>query len=187
MVDSSNIDFDKISESELQQIAVQNTTKVIQDNRNRAHQFTSNLPIQQQPIDLQAQSVSNNVLHVSQPEMLTVKLKPYQLKGLNWLANLYEQGINGILADDMYLFLITSTHLNRGLGKTIQTISLLGWLAETQNIWGPFLVIAPASTLHNWEQEISKFTPRFKALPYWGSVKDRKILRYQILMSKLYF
>lgn len=33
--------------------------------------------------------------------MLTCQLKEYQLKGLNWLANLYEQGINGILADEM--------------------------------------------------------------------------------------
>lgn len=35
-------------------------------------------------------------------------LKGYQLKGLQWLANLYDQGLNGILADEM------------GLGKTVQ-------------------------------------------------------------------
>ena len=40
---------------------------------------------------------------VKQPKMLTAQLKDYQLKGLNWLANLYEQGINGILADEMGL------------------------------------------------------------------------------------
>lgn len=40
---------------------------------------------------------------VSQPKMLNCELKEYQLKGLNWLANLYEQGINGILADEMGL------------------------------------------------------------------------------------
>lgn len=38
---------------------------------------------------------------ISQPEMLQATLKEYQLKGLNWLAGLYEQGINGILADEM--------------------------------------------------------------------------------------
>ena len=37
---------------------------------------------------------------------------------MNWLANLYEQGINGILADEM------------GLGKTVQSIALLAHLAE---------------------------------------------------------
>ena len=47
---------------------------------------------------------------VQQPKYLTTPLKDYQLKGLNWLATLYEQGINGILADEM------------GLGKTLQVI-----------------------------------------------------------------
>ena len=70
--------------------------------------------------------------------------------GLTWLNNLYEQGINGILADEM------------GLGKTVQSIALLAHLAEALNIWGPFLVIAPASTLHNWQQEFEKFVPDFK-------------------------
>lgn len=42
-------------------------------------------------------------LTVKQPEMLMATLKEYQLKGLNWLATLYEQGINGILADEMGL------------------------------------------------------------------------------------
>lgn len=37
---------------------------------------------------------------------------------MNWLLNLFEQGINGILADEM------------GLGKTIQTMAFFGVLAE---------------------------------------------------------
>lgn len=104
-------------------------------------------------------------MDLKQPKMLTCQLKEYQLKGLNWLANLYEQGINGILADEM------------GLGKTVQSISLMAYLAEVHDIWGPFLVIAPASTLHNWQQEITRFVPNLKALPYWGNVKDRSVLR----------
>jgi DNA helicase INO80 len=100
-----------------------------------------------------------------QPAMFRGTLKVYQLKGMNWLANLYDQGINGILADEM------------GLGKTVQTISLLAHLSERQGTWGPFLVVAPASTLHNWQQECTKFVPRFKVLPYWGSPHERKIIR----------
>jgi DNA helicase INO80 len=42
-------------------------------------------------------------IQVKQPKLLMAELKEYQLKGLNWLANLYEQGINGILADEMGL------------------------------------------------------------------------------------
>ncbi len=55
-----------------------------------------------------------------QPFMFKGLLKAYQLKGMNWLANLYDQGINGILADEM------------GLGKTVQSISLLAHLAEVR-------------------------------------------------------
>lgn len=69
---------------------------------------------------------------------------------MNWLASLYDQGINGILADEM------------GLGKTVQSLACLAHLAEANGIWGPFLVVAPASTLHNWQQECSRFIPKFK-------------------------
>uniref|UniRef100_A0A8C5D4H1 Chromatin-remodeling ATPase INO80 n=1 Tax=Gadus morhua TaxID=8049 RepID=A0A8C5D4H1_GADMO len=87
---------------------------------------------------------------IPQPVCFNGKLKGYQLKGMNWLANLYEQGINGILADEM------------GLGKTVQSIALLAHLAERENIWGPFLIISPASTLNNWHQEFTRFVPKFK-------------------------
>lgn len=62
--------------------------------------------------------------------------------GLQWLVGLYENGLNGILADEM------------GLGKTVQAIAFMAHLAETKGIWGPFLVVAPASTLHNWQAEV---------------------------------
>ncbi|XP_060536822.1 chromatin-remodeling ATPase INO80 isoform X2 [Cylas formicarius] len=100
-----------------------------------------------------------------QPEMFHGKLKGYQLKGMNWLANLYSQGISGILADEM------------GLGKTVQSIAFLCHIAEKYSVWGPFLIISPASTLHNWQQEIAKFVPCFKVVPYWGNPNERKILR----------
>ncbi len=53
----------------------------------------------------------------------------------------------------------------------------MSYLAEKRGIWGPFMIVSPSSTLHNWQQEIEKFCPDLKVLPYWGSVKDRKILR----------
>ncbi|KAG8449686.1 hypothetical protein GDO86_016362 [Hymenochirus boettgeri] len=102
---------------------------------------------------------------IPQPTIFNGKLKGYQLKGMNWLANLYEQGINGILADEM------------GLGKTVQSIALLAHLAERENIWGPFLIISPASTLNNWHQEFTRFVPKFKVLPYWGNPHERKVIR----------
>ncbi|KAG8905621.1 putative DNA helicase ino80 [Tulasnella sp. 403] len=116
-------------------------------------------------LNFQNPSSMKDKMDVAQPKMLKATLKDYQLKGLNWLATLYEQGINGILADEM------------GLGKTVQSISLLAHLAEAHNIWGPFLIVAPASTLHNWHQELSRFVPDLKAIPYWGQINDRKTLR----------
>ncbi|KAF9199797.1 putative DNA helicase ino80, partial [Haplosporangium sp. Z 27] len=149
-------------------LAAQQRTKTFDDEARENQEQKSNISLNQTDLDemnFQNPSSMPTVTEIEQPKMLMCQLKGYQIKGLNWLANLYEQGINGILADEM------------GLGKTVQSISLMAYLAETQNIWGPFLVIAPASTLHNWQQEFTKFTPELKALPYWGNIKDRKILR----------
>lgn len=100
-----------------------------------------------------------------QPAIFRGTLKTYQLKGMTWLANIYDQGISGILADEM------------GLGKTVQSIAFLCHIAEKYGVWGPFLVISPASTLHNWQQEMERFVPDFNVVPYWGSPNERKILR----------
>jgi SNF2 family DNA or RNA helicase len=37
-----------------------------------------------------------------------------------------------------------------GLGKTIQAIALLANLMENKRNHGPFLIVAPSSTLFNW-------------------------------------
>ena len=50
-------------------------------------------------------------------------------------------------------------------------------LSEKKNTWGPFLVIAPTITLFNWYSEIRKFCPQLKVLPFWGSLKDRKVIK----------
>ncbi|KAF7596300.1 putative DNA helicase ino80 [Aspergillus hancockii] len=163
-----DLDFDAEDETALRQAAMANAQNAVQEAQDRARAFNSGqdnmAALDEGELNFQ-NPTSLGDIEISQPTMLTAKLKEYQLKGLNWLVNLYEQGINGILADEM------------GLGKTIQSISVMAYLAEVHNIWGPFLVIAPASTLHNWQQEITKFVPDIKVLPYWGSAKDRKILR----------
>eukprot|EP01018_Ginkgo_biloba_P035476 Gb_04007 [translate_table: standard] len=111
---------------------------------------------------------------VQTPKLFNGILKEYQLKGLQWLVNCYEQGLNGILADEM------------GLGKTIQAMAFLAHLAEEKNIWGPFLVVAPASVLNNWADEMSRFCPDLKTLPYWGGLQERSILRKNINPKRLY-
>ncbi|EJD41611.1 hypothetical protein AURDEDRAFT_186421 [Auricularia subglabra TFB-10046 SS5] len=102
---------------------------------------------------------------VTAPLLLRGNLRPYQQSGLEWLASLHTQNLNGILADEM------------GLGKTIQTIALLAHLACDRGIWGPHLVIVPTSVLLNWEMEFKKFLPGFKILAYHGSTERRRKLR----------
>lgn len=162
-----DIDFDNEDDDQLRQRAAQNASNVLAQTRAQAKAFDSEEQKQEEEDDeLNFQNpTSLGEITLEQPKLLACTLKEYQLKGLNWLANLYDQGINGILADEM------------GLGKTVQSISVLAHLAERNNIWGPFLVVTPASTLHNWVNEISKFVPEFKILPYWGNANDRKILR----------
>lgn len=166
--DFKDLDFDAEDETELRRAAMANAQQAVKEAQARARSFNTDAS-QMATFDEGEMNFQNpssmGEFQISQPKMLRAQLKEYQLKGLNWLVNLYEQGINGILADEM------------GLGKTVQSISVMAYLAEVHNIWGPFLVIAPASTLHNWQQEISKFVPDIKVLPYWGSAKDRKILR----------
>ena len=65
-----------------------------------------------------------------------------QLAGLEWLRTLHEVGLNGILADEM------------GLGKTVQVIAFICSLVQ-DNAHGPFLVVAPLSTLTNWCTEFA--------------------------------
>jgi len=70
-------------------------------------------------------------------------------------------------------------------GKTVQTIALLSHIVEKKNNWGPFLVIAPSATLHNWCSEFKQFLPAVSVMPYWGAAKDRKTLRKTWNQSRL--
>ncbi|GMM34466.1 chromatin-remodeling ATPase [Saccharomycopsis crataegensis] len=160
--DIANIDFENEDDETLKRKAAENAQSALMAAKSKADEFNN----QDDENEMNFQNpTSLGDIQIDQPKLLTCTLKEYQLKGLNWLANLYDKGINGILADEM------------GLGKTVQSISTLAYLAETHNIWGPFLVVTPASTLHNWQQELTKFVPDFKVLPYWGNAKDRKVLR----------
>ncbi|EFA10951.2 chromatin-remodeling ATPase INO80 [Tribolium castaneum] len=136
--------------------------------KRNAQEAFQNEKVRTRHFDIEAKSsVDVNAIDGEQPQpsIFQGKLKGYQLRGMNWLANLYAQGISGILADEM------------GLGKTVQSIAFLCHIAERYSVWGPFLIISPASTLHNWQQEIAKFVPNFKVVPYWGNPNERKILR----------
>ena len=89
------------------------------------------------------------------------QMRDYQIRGLNWMINLYENGINGILADEM------------GLGKTLQTISMLGYLQNFRDVSGKHLVLAPKSCVPNWINEFKRWCPSLKAISLYGDKEAR--------------
>ncbi|TYI72123.1 hypothetical protein E1A91_D07G037500v1 [Gossypium mustelinum] len=98
------------------------------------------------------------------PEFLTGgTLHPYQLEGLNFLRFSWSKQTHVILADEM------------GLGKTIQSIAFLASLFE-DNI-APHLVVAPLSTLRNWEREFATWAPQMNVVMYVGSAQARAVIR----------
>lgn len=107
-------------------------------------------------------TLSTTKVNIKIPFLLRGTLREYQHVGLDWLASLYNNGLNGILADEM------------GLGKTIQTISLLAYLACEKRIWGPHLIVVPTSVILNWEMEFKRWLPAFKILTYYGTPRERK-------------
>ncbi|XP_077022960.1 chromodomain-helicase-DNA-binding protein 7 isoform X2 [Tamandua tetradactyla] len=91
------------------------------------------------------------------------KLREYQLEGVNWLLFNWYNMRNCILADEM------------GLGKTIQSITFL-YEIYLQGIHGPFLVIAPLSTIPNWEREFRTWT-ELNVVVYHGSQASRRTIQ----------
>uniref|UniRef100_A0AAQ5YT22 DNA helicase n=1 Tax=Amphiprion ocellaris TaxID=80972 RepID=A0AAQ5YT22_AMPOC len=95
------------------------------------------------------------------------QLREYQLEGMNWLLFNWYNRKNCILADEM------------GLGKTIQSITFL-YEIFSMGIRGPFLIIAPLSTITNWEREFRTWT-HMNVIVYHGSQISRQmILQYEM-------
>lgn len=138
--------------------------------------------------------------------LLKADLRPYQLEGVRWLANLNYHGLGACLADDM------------GLGKTLQTIAVLLYAKEQKSerlataeqsnaasvaavqqldLFAPAsdldflqplqaLIVLPSSLLFNWENELKKFAPSLSVYQHFGTKrhKDARILRrYDVLLT----
>ncbi|HEX7238790.1 MAG TPA: SNF2-related protein, partial [Longimicrobiaceae bacterium] len=89
------------------------------------------------------------------------KLRPYQRRGLAWLAFLDRLGLGACLADDM------------GLGKTPQTLALLlanpveaGTGRRKRRL--PTLLVCPMSLVGNWQREAAKFAPGLRLHVHHG-------------------
>nr|XP_042712567.1 chromodomain-helicase-DNA-binding protein 2 isoform X15 [Chrysemys picta bellii] len=94
-----------------------------------------------------------------------LELRDYQLEGLNWLAHSWCKNNSVILADEM------------GLGKTIQTISFLSYLFYQHQLYGPFLIVVPLSTLTSWQREFEIWAPEINVVVYIGDMMSRNTIR----------
>ncbi|XP_077491011.1 lymphoid-specific helicase-like [Amblyomma americanum] len=130
------------------------------------------VPSSQEEVHSQPSPVSSQHavdLPEGQPSLFTGGvMRPYQIEGYKWLKVLFENGVNGILADEM------------GLGKTIQVIALVAALVDS-GLPGPYLVVAPLSTLPNWVGELQRFTPSLKVVLYHGPQEER----YQMVPHRI--
>ncbi|MBL1074919.1 DEAD/DEAH box helicase [Nocardia sp. 2] len=115
---------------------------------------------------------------VPTPVGLKAELRPYQQRGLSWLATMSRLGCGAILADDM------------GLGKTVQVLALLVHERETATGGtdlgactaygegaapasttagvGPTLLVCPMSVVGNWQRETERFAPDLRVLVHHG-------------------
>ena len=92
------------------------------------------------------------------PEHYQAILRDYQKKGYQWLRLMEHYHFGGILADDM------------GLGKTLQMITYFDSLKGQ----GTHLVIAPASLILNWQDELMKFSNDLNVLCVYGNKEERE-------------
>ncbi|XP_076103177.1 chromodomain-helicase-DNA-binding protein 1-like isoform X1 [Mytilus galloprovincialis] len=92
-------------------------------------------------------------------------LRDYQLEGVNWLMHAWSKYNSSILADEM------------GLGKTIQTISFLQIMYTYYQLYGPFLVVVPLSTLVAWQREFKIWGPEMNVVTYLGDISSRNMIR----------
>jgi len=106
-------------------------------------------------------TTSVQIQQLPQPESFLGTLRPYQVRGLQWMAFLESMGIGGCLADDM------------GLGKTIQLIALLLHERLGGVTVGPTLLFAPTSVVANWMRELERFSPSLRVLVYHGADRLR--------------
>ncbi len=103
------------------------------------------------------------------PAPLASILRHYQMDGVRFLLNVTEAGFGACLADDM------------GLGKTLQVISWLSHLQRKGALGGgrgAALIVAPASLLTNWQQELRRFVHQLQVVVLHPYALNRQDAHY---------
>src|SRR5271166_6088600 len=97
--------------------------------------------------DLLSGAAAQSLQPLEPPDGFTATLRPYQQRGLSWLAFLSSLGLGSCLADDM------------GLGKTVQLLAVETLQRQQDSNVGPTLLLCPMSLVGNWQKEAAKFAP----------------------------
>jgi SNF2 family DNA or RNA helicase len=126
---------------------------------------------------------------VPDPNDFQGQLRPYQRRGVGWLAYLEMLGMNGCLADDM------------GMGKSAQVIARLVHERDQANPIKPkqrgrqkkvsegikpvlpTLLIAPTSVVGNWGKEIEKFAPHLRYVLHHGADRLRDAKKFTAMVQ----
>lgn len=67
-------------------------------------------------------------------------------------------------------------------GKTLQTISLLGYMKHFRNINGPHIVVVPKTTLANWTNEFNRWCPSLKTVFLIGDADTRSAFIRDVML-----
>ena len=110
--------------------------------------------------DLLAGSAERTLTPVDPPAGFTAQLRPYQQRGVAWLAFLASLGLGACLADDM------------GLGKTVQLLALEAH-DRCDAYPGPTLLLCPMSMVGTWEREAARFVPGLRVRAHHGPARPR--------------
>jgi non-specific serine/threonine protein kinase len=153
----------------------------------------SNMGILDAIPELQNPIQTSKKIEYTPSELVKASLRPYQIEGVQWLLEHFNNGLGACLADDM------------GLGKTLQTLTTLVAVQEqlelknveevqsdlfgneipTPKEYLKALIVLPSSLVFNWYNEARKFTPHFRRVQYIGS--DRKQLSKKLDKYDLIF
>jgi SNF2 family DNA or RNA helicase len=93
-------------------------------------------------------------------DRMTSPLRPYQKLGVEWLLFLFENGLGGLLCDDM------------GMGKTHQAMALMLLLRKHRGVKEPFLVVCPTTVLSHWQGKILDHAQGLKSAVFHGGQRD---------------
>jgi SNF2 family DNA or RNA helicase len=112
--------------------------------------------------DLLSGTAERSLGPVPTPPGFRATLRPYQQRGLSWLAFMSSLGLGACLADDM------------GLGKTIQLLALEAHgRADDAAAAGPTLLLCPMSLVGNWQREADRFAPSLRVYAHHGRERLR--------------